>query len=219
MAERLVDRLLSTAQQNLGIYAGSRERCADTVREVFSKAGIPIGVTSKPWDGQAPGPRMADGFFGDDQGRRIDRREDLQPGDLVGFDQTYGNYGRGVQTHVGIYAGNGMMYDHSSRGGLVSRPLSTFGGFMYGMRPKAFEADGVSQAGSDALERVNAFDQATAAAGPGGNGGAPPAAPFSSNPRDAAYWQREDIKQWASSHQDLAAQAMARYGVSPQQGG
>lgn len=130
--------LLQAASSKLGLFAGQTERCADAIRELFKTAGIAIGVTKKAWDGLASGPRLASSFFGSDIGQRINRQQDLRPGDLVGFERTYGSWGRGVQTHVGMYAGNGMMFDHSSRAGLVRRPLNTFAGkFMYGVRPYA----------------------------------------------------------------------------------
>ena len=77
-------------------------------------------------------------------GQRINRKQDLRPGDLVGFERTYGNWGPGVQTHVGLYAGGGQMYDHSSRRGLTKRPVDTFAGkFMYGVRPQAIQSGGI----------------------------------------------------------------------------
>lgn len=130
--------LIRAANQNLGLFAGQTERCADAIRRLFEVAGVAIGTTRKAWDGLASGRSLASSFFGSDIGQRINRREDLRPGDLVGFERTYGSWGPGVQTHVGLYAGDGMMYDHSSRRGLVRRPLDTFAGkFMYGVRPYA----------------------------------------------------------------------------------
>jgi tape measure domain-containing protein len=146
-----VQRLLQAANKNLGLFAGSTERCADAIRVLFKEAGIAIGVTKQAWDGLESGSRLASGFFGGDIGQRITRQEDLRPGDLVGFERTYGNWGPGVQTHVGMYAGEGMMYDHSSRKGLVRRPMSTFAGkFMYGVRPAALGGAGVATPGTEA---------------------------------------------------------------------
>ena len=138
-------RLIEVANKNLGLFAGQTERCADAIRELYKQAGIAIGTTGRAWDGLTTGLRMASSFFGSDIGQKITRQEDLQPGDLVGFERTYGRWGPGVQTHVGMYAGGGMMYDHSSRRGLVKRPLSTFQGkFMYGVRPKAIAGEGTA---------------------------------------------------------------------------
>lgn len=132
------NRLLQAANNNLGLFAGQTERCADAIRELFKVAGVAIGSTEKAWDGLESGPRLASSFFGSDMGQRINSKQDLRPGDLVGFERTYGNWGPGVQTHVGLYAGGGEMYDHSSRRGLVKRPMDTFAGkFMYGVRPGA----------------------------------------------------------------------------------
>jgi TP901 family phage tail tape measure protein/lambda family phage tail tape measure protein len=134
----VVNRLLRAAQSNLGLFAGQTERCADAIRKLYDVAGVAIGTTKKAWDGLASGGRLASSFFGSDIGQRVNRQQDLRPGDLVGFERTYGRWGPGVQTHVGMYAGEGMMFDHSSSRGLVKRPLSTFGGkFMYGVRPYA----------------------------------------------------------------------------------
>jgi hypothetical protein len=133
--------VLAAANRNLGLFAGESERCADAMRVLFKEANIGIGVTKQAWDGLASGGRLASSFFGSDIGQKITNIRDLRPGDLVGFERTYGNWGKGVQTHVGVYAGGGMMYDHSSRGGLTKRPLSTFEGkFMYGVRPNAYGA-------------------------------------------------------------------------------
>lgn len=134
-------KLLGAANKNLGLFAGQTERCADAIRKLFEEAGIAIGVTKKAWDGLPSGPRLASSFFGSDIGQRVSRKEDLRPGDLVGFDRTYGRWPAGVQTHVGMYAGGGMMYDHSSSKGLVKRSLETFPGkFLYGVRPEALQS-------------------------------------------------------------------------------
>lgn len=137
--------ILQAAERNRGLYAGSSERCADTVRQVLRDAGANVGVTGKAWDGLDTGPSLASSFFGDDVGDRITSQADLQPGDLIGFERTYGTWGPGVQTHVGIYAGDGMMYDHSSKSGLTRRPVDTFAGkFLYGVRPRAYSATGTA---------------------------------------------------------------------------
>lgn len=133
-----VGRLMEAANRNLGLFAGQTEKCADAIRVLFREAGVAIGTTRNAWDKLASGPSLASSFFGSDIGQRITNQQDLRPGDLVGFERTYGKWGPGVQTHVGMYAGDGMMFDHSSRQGLVKRPLSTFAGkFMYGVRPTA----------------------------------------------------------------------------------
>ena len=135
-----VQAVLQAAEKNIGLMAGSSERCADALRELFKQTGIGIGVTKEAWDGLASGGRLASSFFGSDIGEKITNIRDLRPGDLVGFEQTYGNWGKGVQTHVGIYAGDGMMFDHSSSKGLTKRSMQgTFPGkFLYGVRPDAY---------------------------------------------------------------------------------
>jgi len=159
-------RLIEAANSKLGLFAGQTERCADAIRELFKVAGIAIGTTKRAWDGLASGPRLASSFFGADIGQRINRKEDLRPGDLVGFERTYGNWGPGVQTHVGLYAGDGAMYDHSSRRGLVKRPLSTFDGkFMYGVRPNALASGATAGNAPTNKPEVVAVGRTIAAAG------------------------------------------------------
>jgi len=159
------ERLMAAANRNLGLFAGQSERCADAMRVLFKEANIGIGVTKKAWDGLESGASLASSFFGSDIGQKITNIRDLRPGDLVGFERTYGNWGPGVQTHVGIYAGNGMMYDHSSRRGLVKRPLDTFGGkFMYGVRPTALGGvAGATSAGGGKLIAPGGQADATSA--------------------------------------------------------
>lgn len=125
------------------------------MRALFQETGVDVGVTSKAWDGMDTGQRLASSFFGDDIGDRVNSEGDLQPGDLIGFERTYGSWGKGVQTHVGIYAGNGEMYDHSSKHGLIRRPVSTFAGkFLYGVRPKAYGGEAQGQAGQPPVQQA-----------------------------------------------------------------
>jgi len=216
--------LLQAANSKLGIFAGQTERCADAIRELFKVAGIAIGTTKRAWDGLASGPRLASSFFGQDIGQRVNRQQDLRPGDLVGFERTYGNWGPGVQTHVGLYAGDGMMYDHSSRRGLVKRPMSTFEGkFMYGVRPDALSIGATT---SDVA--TNTANKLLTAAGPTG---AAPSVPVTSTANQVQGLQQglqglstqesrlskvlEDLLQWLNKMGD--AQAVERENLSEQQ--
>ncbi|TCP30916.1 putative peptidoglycan binding protein [Scopulibacillus darangshiensis] len=45
------------------------------------------------------------------------------PGDIVFFDNTYGNYGSGYATHAGVYVGNGKIV-HAGSDGVVESDLS-----------------------------------------------------------------------------------------------
>ncbi len=87
---------------------GITEQCCNFVREVLLEAGYNPGVTEKPSDNYFPTSEgYANSLAGDDIGKKISRK-DLEPGDLVFFKNTYGNYPVGVITHVGIYTGEGF---------------------------------------------------------------------------------------------------------------
>ena len=109
---------------------GETERCADFVRFVLRDAGVKVGVTQHPVDvGLQPsnGEMMARSFFGDDIGTILKDPLLFQPGDLVGFTNTYGSFPPGAITHVGIYVGNGMMVDRSTASQPVrSRSIHSF---------------------------------------------------------------------------------------------
>jgi tape measure domain-containing protein len=225
-----VAQLMAAAERNLGLFAGQTERCADAMRKLFEQTGIGIGVSKKAWDGLASGARLASSFFGSDIGQRINRKEDLRPGDLVGFEQTYGNFGKGVQTHVGMYAGGGMMYDHSSQKGLVKRPVDTFAGkFMYGVRPYALggasegAGSGVAQGGMDGyLKRLSYLETRLRnipnAEGSGAQGYFQAMAPFTKeavkasgglNPRSSDYGEASKaVAAWIAKHRPEAHAAI-----------
>jgi NlpC/P60 family len=93
---------------------GQRERCAAFVRQMFKDVGIPIPVVTKPTDfnllppGSGVGENHADSFAGDTVGPKVNV-EHVRPGDIVMYQNTYGNYRRGVITHVAIYVGDGTI--------------------------------------------------------------------------------------------------------------
>jgi hypothetical protein len=102
---------------------GVSARCADFVRHVLALEGIDIPVAKG-----SLGPLMADSFYNPDAGIIIKDPNYLRPGDIVMFHETYNGGGRilpGAKgnrriTHVGIYVGDGMMIDRSTR----SRPVN-----------------------------------------------------------------------------------------------
>lgn len=103
--------ILRQAFSSIGIryrFAGNGERgidCAGLMQKVFSAVGIRL-------------PRTAAEQFR--QGIEIGRDE-LQPGDLVFFRNTYK---RGI-SHVGVFVGNGMfVHASSSRRAVVADHLS-----------------------------------------------------------------------------------------------
>ena len=117
--------------------------CAFFVRHVFSKNGIELADSKKPSDlkimrpsdgGLAPS--FANSLAGDEIGQRITRKSDLVEGDIVFFSHTDMRYTPGVITHVGIYAGGGMIVDRGSAA-VYYRGMDTFHHFFEGRRPKA----------------------------------------------------------------------------------
>lgn len=117
---------------------GVTAQCAFFVRQVFEDAGIDIGVAKGAAfsGGSYASAGFAGSFFSDEIGAKVERNQ-LQPGDLVAFKDTYGSFPPGTITHVGIYVGNGMMVDRSTSSMPVyHRSIDTFGDkFMFGVRP------------------------------------------------------------------------------------
>lgn len=102
---------------------GVTEQCAAFVRAVFEEAGIDLPAAKRPADwsvtsGLPQGPGYANSLSGDEIGTYVGFGQ-LQPGDIVTFFNTYGNYPEGTITHVGIYVGDGMMVHRPT----ASRPV------------------------------------------------------------------------------------------------
>lgn len=108
-----------------GFRLGEEAQCANFVRDVFEKAQVPIGSSHNPSDRRLLpdpndlGPGYADSFAGDDVGAKVSRSE-IRPGDLVLYQNTYGNYRSGVLTHVAIYVGQGSIVHRPTK----SRPVA-----------------------------------------------------------------------------------------------
>lgn len=83
--------------------------CSQLTLDVYGAAGIDL--VARDADVQKQLCMAAGGFFTDPTY--------LQPGDLVFYDNTYGDWPAGTATHVGIYAGNGMVLHASSAYGEV----------------------------------------------------------------------------------------------------
>lgn len=94
--------------------------CGKFTRDVCTKLGLPVDS------------RLADVQYEmfEKAGAAIDVK-DLQPGDFVFFENTYGNYPPGEITHVGFYAGNGYALHAGSSKGVSFVPLSAMN---YGQR-------------------------------------------------------------------------------------
>jgi cell wall-associated NlpC family hydrolase len=126
---------------------GVSAQCAVFVRAVFKEAGIPLAISQNPFDKAVQWidahPARAQSFFGKDVGTLVLKQEDLRPGDLVGFKNTYGNWKPGAITHVGIVVdrkpdGTIMMVDRATRSAPIQyRSIATFK-FAVGVRPHGY---------------------------------------------------------------------------------
>lgn len=113
---------------------GTPAMCASFVRTVLAREGITEADVPVDKGGDNPrrpgslGPLMADSFSNPEAGTIILDPNYLRPGDIVMFHETYNGGGRFLPgakgtrriTHTGIYVGNGMMIDRSTR----SRPVN-----------------------------------------------------------------------------------------------
>lgn len=117
--------VLEAAQRWIGKYFRKDQsaQCANFVRQVFKDAGVYVGSAAAP-DDQAlipsypTGEGYADSFAGPDVGILIPRCQ-RQPGDIIMYADTYGNYPKGTITHVGIYAGNDLIIHRPTAAGVV----------------------------------------------------------------------------------------------------
>lgn len=108
----IISEVLRIADEWVGhmFRPGVPAQCAYFVRDVFREAGMELPVTAHASDGLPTGEGYASSFAGDDVGVKVDKLR-LQPGDIVMFLNTYGDFPQGTITHVGIYIGNGQMID------------------------------------------------------------------------------------------------------------
>lgn len=142
----LVDQVVQAARGWVGrsFNPGVPAQCAYFVREVFKEAGITLPVVANPDDGMSTGEGYADGLAGDEVGPRVEKAQ-LQPGDIVLFFNTYGDFPPSTITHVGVYVGDGQMVDRPTASEPVkerSIDLFTFG---EGRRPSVFGAQAARQ--------------------------------------------------------------------------
>ncbi len=93
---------------------GQQAQCAQFVRAVFEEAGIKLPSAANPSDhhlipDSPVGPGYADSFAGPEVGTKIDPASKLQPGDIVMWANTYGNWPVGTITHVGVVGADGKI--------------------------------------------------------------------------------------------------------------
>lgn len=112
MNKRDTDKVLAVARSWVGLNfrPGQTAQCANFVRSVFEEAKVFVGVAEHPDDehlipNEPKGASYADSFAGDDVGELIPN-DKPEPGDIVMYKNTYGDYPNGVITHVGIYEGD-----------------------------------------------------------------------------------------------------------------
>lgn len=89
------------------------EQCMGFVRHVLEQAGHPVAddVTRAPVDGLFTGPMLASSLAGRDLGYPLvgpEDRDQLRPGAILFWRNTYGDWAVGTITHVGIYIGSGQ---------------------------------------------------------------------------------------------------------------
>ena len=143
------EKVVSEVNRRVGgvFQPGNPEQCANFVRDVYRSAGVKLGVTDKPLDRGPIGAALASSFAGADVGQIITDRSALEPGDIVTYANTYGNFEPGAITHAGIYSGGGQIVHRPTRSGGVTRAgLDDPGQFAYGVRPHAV-------AGEDSMEQ------------------------------------------------------------------
>lgn len=90
---------------------GVIEQCMAFVRDVLQEVKHPLrdAVTKRAVDGLETSYYLASSLAGRDLGQLVDRVSQLEPGSVVFFANTYGEWPEGTITHVGIYVGGGKM--------------------------------------------------------------------------------------------------------------
>lgn len=128
--KRIAEIALADAASGLKYKPNQSARCADYVENVLQRAGwnIKDTITKEPLDQfRQTGKYMANRFAGPDIGTVITNVNDLQPGDLVVFRNTYGNWERGAITHVAIVVSKKMIVDRGTASApVLHRSINTF---------------------------------------------------------------------------------------------
>ncbi len=130
---------IATSRVGQSFKPGEKAQCAYFLRDVLREAGASVEVTTNPKDGALPvNEGHANSFFGEDVGDIIEKPDELRPGDLVMFLNTYGDFPPGTVTHVGVYVGDGQMVDRATSDAPVQkRSISGFQ-FAAGVRPHGY---------------------------------------------------------------------------------
>lgn len=142
-------KIADSAEQWVGKVwkPGRTNQCANWVRHIIGKCGVPLGVSEDPLDAEqtrnlGQGPSFANSFFGEDVGTIIHDVTKLRPGDVVGFFNTVGDYLPGTLTHAGVYVGDGQVVDRPTKDKPVSkRNIADFPHGAVGVRPYAYAGE------------------------------------------------------------------------------
>lgn len=135
---------VKTARQYVGkcFAAGVPAQCANFQRALYKRLGINLGESKQPLDWEQTknmpqGSGYANSLNGKDIGQVITDPADLQVGDMVFFQNTYGDFPKGTDTHVGAYIGNGKIVHRPTRTGeVVEESLANMPNFHNGIRPR-----------------------------------------------------------------------------------
>ena len=197
-AQRIVDAALAWVDRDFN--PGVAAQCMIWVRKALEEAGVDPGVTTKTLDGSWTGPGIANSI-GADQGQVISRLEDVRAGDIVMFENTYGNWEQGSITHVGIAVSATEMVDRSTMSAPVRRrPLTTFRNFGGAIRLKGNGDAKTTNAGAPLGGRPKAGQVVDALLGKTLDGGAatcvemrksPKLAPLCDMARETGEWVME----------------------------
>lgn len=118
-----MSRVAAIAKNWIGNYFndGQTEQCMAFVRDVLHEAGHPLAnvITKNAVDNLPSGYYLASSLAGRDVGPLVTKVSDLQPGDVIFWQDTYGNWPKGTITHVGIYVGDNKFVHRPT----VSRPV------------------------------------------------------------------------------------------------
>lgn len=128
---KIAEVALAYARSGKNFKPGVSARCQDFVNYITEKAGWKIPSTKQPLDGEYVGKLMANRFAGPDIGQIITDPEQIQPGDIILYTDTYGNFRNYPKngltpdvTHVAIAINKDQIVDRGRRVSL--RSIKTF---------------------------------------------------------------------------------------------
>lgn len=128
---KIAEKALAYARSGKNFKPRVTARCQDFVNYIVKKAGWKVPSTRQPLDGEFVGKLMANRFAGPDIGQIITDPEQIQPGDIILYADTYGNFRNYPKngftpdiTHVAIAINKDQIVDRGRRVSL--RSIKTF---------------------------------------------------------------------------------------------